>query len=54
MGEQCMGSRSSERDCYHVQSSMNTGNKENTVNMTFENGLRSLKAQLDYNVKSSI
>ena len=34
-------------DSYNVQSSMNRGNKEITESMSFENGLRKLKAKLD-------
>ena len=34
-------------DGYYVQSSLNRGNQEITEGMSFENGLRCLKAKLD-------
>ena len=48
MGEQCKRSESSAMDSYHVQNSMNRGNQKSIVNMPFEDGLRSLKAEFDY------
>ena len=38
-----MRNESLAMDCYHVQSSMNRDNQEGTMNMSFEDGLRSLK-----------
>ena len=35
-------------DSYHVQNSVDRGNQEITKGMSFEDGLRSLKAKFDY------
>ena len=47
MGEQCLRSGRSTINCYHGQSSLNRGNQEITEGISFENGLKSIKAKLD-------
>ena len=47
MGGQCWRNGRSAMDGYYVQSSLNKGNQEITEGMSFEDGLRRLKAKLD-------
>ena len=46
-GGQCMRSERLAMDGYYVQNSLNRGNQEITEGMSFEDGLKSLKAKLD-------